>query len=95
MIDFFVYLVIWGSSLYVDSILLFAGITTFPYISIPVIITVIVKKLKLLTKTNSLLGYDDSDIADNLNRILNDMIVTPLIQAFVEKIKNIFNNNEK
>ncbi len=90
---FFVYLVIWGSSLYVDSILLFSGITPFPYVSIPVIIMVISKKLKLLTKTSSLLGFDDSDIAENFDNILNDMVVTPLIQGVIDKIKNVINNN--
>ena len=89
---FFVYIVIWGSSLYIDSILLFAGITPFPYVSIPVIIMVISKKLKVLTKTSSLLGFDDSDIANNFDKILNDMIVTPLIQAVVNKIKKLFND---
>ena len=84
---FFVYFVIWGSSLYVDSILLFAGITPFPYVSIPVIIMVISRKLKVLTKTSSLLGYDDEDIANNFDRILNDMIVTPIIQGVINKIK--------
>ena len=90
---FFVYLVIWGSSLYIDSILLFSGITPFPYVSIPVIIMVISKKLKLLSKTSSLLGFDDSDIANNFDKILNDMVVTPLIQGIIEKIKNVINNN--
>lgn len=91
---FFVYIVIWGSSLYVDSILLFAGITSFPYVSIPVIILVISKKLKLLTKTSSLLGYDDNDIVDNFDRILNDMIVVPMIQAVIDKIKTMINNSK-
>ena len=86
---FFVYFVIWGSSLYVDSILLFAGITPFPYVSIPVIIMVISRKLKVLTKTSSLLGYDDEDIANNFDRILNDMIVVPMIQAVIDKIKRM------
>ena len=90
---FFVYLVIWGSSLYIDSILLFSGITPFPYVSIPVIIMVISKKLKLLSKTSSLLGFDDSDIAENFDKILNDMVVTPLIQGVIDKIKNVINNN--
>ena len=90
---FFVYFVIWGSSLYVDSILLFAGIINFPYVSIPVVIMVISRKLKVLTKTSSLLGYDDDDIANNFDRILNDMIVTPLIQGVIDKIKNVINNN--
>lgn len=91
---FFVYFVIWGSSLYVDSILLFAGIINFPYVSIPVIIMVISRKLKVLTKTSSLLGYDDDDIANNFDKILNDMIVTPLIQAVVNKIKKLFKDSE-
>lgn len=90
---FFVYIVIWGSSLYVDSILLFAGITPFPYVSIPVIILVISKKLKLLTKTSSLLGYDDNDIANNFDKILNDMVVVPMIQAVIDKIKRMINNS--
>lgn len=89
----FVYLVIWGSSLYIDSILLFSGISPFPYVSIPVIIMVISKKLKRLSKTSSLLGFDDSDIANNFDKILNDMVVTPLIQGVVDKIKNVINNN--
>ena len=91
---FFVYFVIWGSSLYVDSILLFAGIINFPYVSIPVVIMVISRKLKVLTKTSSLLGYDDDDIANNFDRILNYMIVTPLIQAVVNKIKKLFKDAE-
>ena len=91
---FFVYFVIWGSSLYVDSILLFAGIINFPYVSIPVIIMVISRKLKVLTKTSSLLGYDDDDIANNFDKILNDMIVTPMIQAVANKIKRIFKDSE-
>ena len=90
---FFVYLVIWGSSLYIDSILLFSGISPFPYVSIPVIIMVISKKLKRLSKTSSLLGFDDSDIANNFDKVLNDMVVTPLIQGVVDKIKNVINNN--
>lgn len=90
---FFVYLVVWGSSLYIDSILLFSGIIPFPYVSIPVIIMVISKKLKRLSKTSSLLGFDDSDIADNFDKVLNDMVVTPLIQGVVDKIKNVINNN--
>lgn len=90
---FFVYLVIWGSSLYIDSILLFSGITPFPYVSIPVVIMVISRKLKVLSKTSSLLGYDDDGIANNFDKILNDMIVTPLIQGVVDKIKSVINNN--
>ena len=89
---FFVYIVIWGSSLYIDSILLFAGITPFPYVSIPVIIAVISKKLKRLSQTSNLLGYDDSDIAENFDKILSDMIVTPLIQAIADRIRNIINS---
>ena len=47
----------------------------------------------MLSKTSSLLGYDDDDIANNFDRILNDMIVTPLIKGVVDKIKNVINNN--
>ena len=90
---FFVYFVIWGSSLYVDSILLFAGIINFPYVSIPVVIMVISRKLKVLTKTSSLLGYNDDDIANNFDKILNDMIVVPMIQAVIDKIKRMINNS--
>ena len=90
----FVYFTILLSSFIVDAYLLFSGITPFPYVVIPVIIIVIGKKLKLLTKTSSLLGYDDSDIVDNFDKILNDMIVTPLIQAVVNKIKKLFKDSE-
>ena len=89
----FVYFTILLSSFIVDAYLLFSGITPFPYVVIPVIIIVIGKKLKLLTKTSSLLGYDDSDIVDNFDRILNDMIVVPMIQAVIDKIKRMINNS--
>lgn len=90
----FVYFTILLSSFIVDAYLLFSGITPFPYVVIPVIIIVIGKKLKLLTKTSSLLGYDDSDIVDNFDRILNDMVVVPMIQGVIEKIKGMINNSK-
>ena len=89
---FFVYLIIWFSSLYIDGMLMFFGVFDFPWLSIPVIITVITKKLKKLISTNTLLGFDDEDIISNFDSILKDMILKPIIESITSKIKTKFNN---
>lgn len=90
----FVYLTVLLSSFIVDAYLLFTGITPFPYVAIPVIVIVISKKLKLLSQTSSLLGHDDTDIANNFDKIVSDMVVKPLIQGVIDRIKQFINTEE-
>lgn len=88
---FFVYLVTWGSSLYLDTMLMASGISTFPWISIPVAAMVIYKKMRLLVKTSSLQGVDDSDIIERFDSIVDKMLLEPLIEGFGNRIKEFFN----
>lgn len=87
----FVYLVIWFSSLYIDTIMLASGVFTFPWLVIPVIILVISKKMKILSHTVSLTHIDDQDLFEGFDKILDDMIVKPLVNSVVTKFKNYFN----
>lgn len=89
---FFVYFVTWGSSLYIDTMLMASGIFQFPWLSIPVIISVIYKKMKRLAETSSLQGVDDSDIVERFNSIVEKMMVEPLIESIGKRIKNFFNS---
>lgn len=84
---FFVYLVIWGSSLYLDATLMASGIFEFPWVSIPVIIGVIYKKLKRLVDTSSLLGVDDEDIIRRFESIIDRMIVKPFVDKISDKVR--------
>lgn len=90
---FFVYFVIWGSSLYLDATLMASGIFEFPWVSIPVIIGVIYKKLKRLVDTSALLGQDDEDIIKRFDSIIDKMIVKPFIENIADKVRN--NKNKK
>lgn len=87
----FVYLVIWFSSLYIDTIMLASGVFTFPWLVIPVIIMVISKKMKILSHTVSLTHIDDQDLFEGFDKILDEMIVKPLVNSVVTKFKNYFN----
>ena len=83
----FVYLVIWGSALYLDTMLIASGIFDFPFLSIPVAIVIVWKKLQRLVNTSTLQGIDDSDIKERLDNILNDMIVKPMTEGLADRIK--------
>lgn len=84
----FVYLTLWAFSAYIDWTMMTAGIFEFPWLSIPVIILVINKKLRRLAKTSALMKVDDDDIAKHLEEILNQMIITPFLESVQNKITN-------
>jgi len=90
-----VYLTIWGSSLFLDGMLMFFGIFNFPWISIPVAIGVVYKKLKKLTQTSSLQGIDDSDLLERFDTILNSMVLKPITDGVTNKLREFFNNTAK
>ena len=83
----FVYLVVWGSALYLDTMLMASGIFDFPFMAIPVAIIIIYKKLQRLVNTSTLQGIDDSDIKKGFDNILNDMILKPMTEGIADKIK--------
>jgi len=89
-----VYLTIWGSSLFLDGMLMFFGIFNFPWISILVAIGVVYKKLKKLTQTSSLQGIDDSDLLERFDTILN-MVLKPITDGVTNKLREFFNNTAK
>lgn len=91
----FVYLVIWGASLYIDSMMMAFSIFDFPYASIPMVILVIYKKMSILINTSSLIGYDDTDIKVKFDGIIDKMILNPIIDGISARIKSFFNEEGK
>ena len=83
----FVYLVVWGSALYLDTMLMASGIFEFPFLAIPVAVLIVYKKLNRLINTSTLQGVDDSDIKEGFDNILDKMIVQPMTEGLKEKIK--------
>ena len=83
----FVYIFIWGSSLYLDTMFMSFGLFQFPWMSMFVIPIVIYKKLKRLVDTSSLQGIDDSDIVEGFDNIIDKMLMKPLLEKLVEMLK--------